>query len=658
MYGKMKKTLFSLASIALFMFSFTLNVDACTNYLVTKKASTDGSTMVTYAADSHALYGELYFWAATDWAEGSMLKVYEWDTGKYLGEIPQVKHTYRVIGNMNENQVTIGETTYGGRSELSMARDGQLIDYGSLIYITLQRSKTAREAIKVMTNLVKDYGYYSSGESFSIADANEVWILEMIGKGGTYKLEKSSLKAIKSVVSSTVYKAISKNIINKEFLTQKSMNEAVKKEIKTAESSLSDDKIDELVKEIAKHTNVKWNQGAVWVARMIPDGYISGHANQARITTFPWNDDPSSISSDEMDKLSNKNVTTVYAADVMSFAKEKGFINDKVSKETFSFSDTYAPVDFGGARFCDMRVWTFFNRVAGGMDKYWEYAKGTISHDEQTGYANNRMPLWIKPDKKVSPREVMDAMRDHLEGTELDMSKDAGAGPFGLPYRWRPMTWEVDGETYVHERATGTQQTAFSFVAQMRNWLPNAIGGINWFGVDNASTTVYVPFYAGMLEVPETYAVGNGDFNNYSENSAFWVFSKVSNFTYLRWSDMYKDVRKLQNELEEKFLEYVPAIDAAAKLLYDKNQDLALNFLTDYSVSTANNTVYRWEELFQYLLVKYIDGNIKKEKDGKFMRNQYGNPSFPNQPKYDERFYRMIIKDHGDKIKMPNGGGH
>jgi len=593
----MKKLFVSLFTIAAALMITSNSANACTNYLVTKGASTDGSTMITYAADSHALYGELYFWAAADWAEGSLLKVYEWDTGKYLGEIPQVAHTYRVIGNMNEHQLTIGETTYTGRKELIDTTG--LVDYGSLIYITLQRSKTAREAIKIMTQLVEDNGYYSSGESFSIADGNEVWILEMIGKGTEMVTKGRGRKA-------------------------KTYNK---------------------------------NKGAVWVARMIPDGYVSGHANQARIMQFPLENDPTSITSKNIDKIFDKNITTVYAHDVISFARDKKYIDANVSDAEFSFSDTYAPVDFGGARFCDMRVWAFYNRVQTGMDQYWEYAKGNITHDEKTGYANNRMPLWIKPAEKVSTRDLMDAMRDHLNGTELDMTQDVGAGPFGMPFRWRPMTWKVDEEGYCHERATSTQQTAFSFVAQSRSWLPAAIGGINWFSVDNAETTVYVPIYMGTTRAPETYTRGNGDLLNYSKTSAFWTFSRVTNFVYLRWSDMYKDLRKVQNELELKYIAYVPAIDAAAKVLYDQDPKLANEFLTDYSVSTADNTVARWGKLYEYLMVKYIDGNIKKEENGKFKRNPYGLPAFPDQPGYPEEFYRTIKEQHGKNVKMI-GGGH
>jgi len=378
---------------------------ACTNFLVTPGASVNGTAMITYAADAHVLYGELYFKPATDYPPGAMLDVYEWDTNKFLGRIPQLSHTYSVVGNMNEHQVAIGETTYGGRPEL---RDTTgIIDYGSLIYITLQRARTAREAVKVMGELVAEHGYYSSGESFSIADPHEVWILELIGKG----------------------------------------TEMVTKKGKTYNK----------------------NKGAVWVAVKIPDGYVSGHANQARIQQFPL-DDPDNC---------------IYSPDVIDFAREKGYYEG--SDADFSFSDTYAPVDFGGARFCDIRVWSFFKDINDGMDQYFSYVKGED--------LENRMPLYIKPRQKISNKDLMNFMRDHLEGTELDMSKDAGAGPFELPYRWRPLTWKSDGKTYVNERATATQQTGFSFVAECRPMKPDWLGGILWFGIDEAFATTHVHMY-------------------------------------------------------------------------------------------------------------------------------------------------------------------
>jgi len=569
------KKIYAIASLlmAIIVFSTTTS-QACTNYLVTRGASTDGSNMITYAADSHVLYGELYFRPAADWAEGTMIDVYEWDTGKYLGKIPQVAHTYSVVGNMNEFQLAIGETTYGGRKELG-SQEGGIIDYGSLIYLTLQRAKNAREAIKVMTELVETHGYYSSGESFSISDKNEIWILEMIGKGNGEK-------------------------------------------------------------------------GAVWVARMIPDGYVSGHANQARITTFPL-EGKNSISSDKMDKIYNPEVTNVYAKDVISFAKEKGFYPKEGKNKDFSFSDTYAPVDFGGARFCEIRVWSFFNDVKEGMDKYFDYCKGNVKHDK-IGYATNRMPLWIKPDNKVDVLELMDHMRNHLEGTELDMAEDMGAGPYGNPYRWRPLTWKVDGVTYCNERATATQQTGFSFVAQSRSWLPDAVGGINWFGVDDASSSVYFPMYCGSTRVPKSFAVGNGKMMDFTNKSAFWVFNQVTNFAYTRYNAIHPEIAKKQKALETKYLSFTKIIDLAAEGMFKNDEAAAIEFLTDFSCNQGDNLTNEWRDFYGYLFAKFMDGNIK-EKDG----NQQ-NPKM-KQPGYSKKFYETIVKSTGDKLKV-SGAAH
>jgi dipeptidase len=544
------------------------NTNACTNFLVTPGASVNGTAMITYAADAHVLYGELYFKPAADYPPGTLLDVYEWDTNKFLGRIPQLSHTYSTVGNMNEHQVAIGETTYGGRGEL---RDSTgIVDYGSLIYITLQRARTAREAIKIMGELVAEYGYASSGESFSIADPNEVWIMELIGKGN------------------------------------------------------------EMVTEGGKTYN-KY-KGAVWVAVKIPDGYVSGHANQARIQQFPL-DDPENC---------------IYASDVISFAREKGYYEG--TDEDFSFSDTYAPISFGGARFCDMRVWSFFKDINDDMEQYYDYVKG---EDLET-----RMPLYIKPNRKISNKDLMNFMRDHLEGTELDMTKDAGAGPFGLPYRWRPLTWEYDGKMYVNERTTATQQTGFSFVAESRPMKPDWLGGILWFGIDDAAATTYVPMYCGMTRVPESYAVGNGDLLTYSETAAFWAFSFVSNFSYLRYNVMMEDVRMVQTELEEKYITEIAAIDAAATVLNETNPTLAREFITNYSVNMGDYTVQRYKELGQYLLVKYIDGNIKKEENGQFLRSKDGYPLSPNQPGYSEQWKDIVVEDAGKNLKAPKEDAH
>ncbi len=563
----MKRTLTTGILLIVFLLTGRQVSNGCTNFLITRGASADGSTMITYAADSHTLYGELYYQPAQDYPAGAMRDIYEWDTGKFLGKIPQPAHTYSVIGNINEYQVAIGETTFGGRDELSK-QTGAIMDYGSLIYVTLQRAKTAREAIEIMTKLVEDYGYASSGESFSIADPDEVWILEMIGKG-------------------------------------------------------------------------EGEKGAVWVAVRVPDGYISGHANQARITTFPMNDPANCI----------------YSKDVISFARGKGWFNG--ANRDFSFSDVYAPVDFGGARFCDARVWAGFNKVAEGMEKYAAYAKGLIQHGGENNFPTNRLPLWIKPEKKLTVQDVMEMMRDHYEGTELDMTQDIGAGPYQLPYRWRSMTWSVDSVAYCHERAISTQQTGFSFVTQSRKWLPNPIGGILWFGVDDTYTTCYVPMYCGITEIPESFAVGNGDMLTYSETSAFWAFNQVSNFAYLRYSDMIKDIQPVQKELEDKFVKYVPVIDKAAEALYHaEGPEMARKFITEYSVNEANNMTKRWKQLGQYLLIKYLDGNVKREKDGQFARTETGQAPTPLFPGYPEWWYRIIVNSTGEKLKVIGGDSH
>jgi dipeptidase len=376
-------------------------------------------------------------------------------------------------------------------------------------------------------------------------------------------------------------------------------------------------------------------KGAVWVALKIPDGYISGHANQARITTFPKNDPENCL----------------YSHDVISFARKKGWYEG--SDAEFSFSDVYAPVDFGGARFCEARVWSGFNKVASGMEQYVDYAKGLIKYDDSNNFATNRMPLWIKPDKKLSVRDVQNMMRDHYQGTDLDMTQDVGAGPFALPYRFGRLTWEVDSVKYCNERPISTRQTGFSFVSQSRNWLPDPIGGILWFGVDDTYVTCYVPMYCGITEIPESFAEGNGDLLTYSPTSAFWTFNKVSNFAYLRYSDMIQDIQKVQKELEDNFERFVPLIDQAAKEIYkDYGPDEARRFLNIYSVNEANHVTARWEKLWQYLLIKYLDGNIKREKDGQFERTETGMPPYPIFPEYPEWWYRVIIENTGDHFKV------
>ena len=524
--------------ITVFM-AVTFPLHACTNFLISKGASKDGSTMITYAADSHVLYGELYFTPARGHLPGQMLDIYEWDSGKYLGKIKQVLHTYSVVGNMNEHQVSIGETTWGGRSELRNKK--AIMDYGSLMYITLQRAKTARQAIEIMGEFVAEYGYYSSGETFSVSDPNEVWIMEMIGKGADKK-------------------------------------------------------------------------GAVWVARRVPDGYICGHANQARIRQFPLND--------------TKNC--LYEKEVISLAREKGWFDGE--DKDFSFADAYAPLDYGALRFCEARVWSMFRRAAPSLNLSMDYVKGVKGAKP--------LPLWIKPDNKLSVRDVMELMRDHFEGSDFDMTKDIGAGPYKLPYRWRPLTWEVDSVHYCNERATSTQQTGFSFVAQARSWLPDPIGGVFWFSVDDTYSTVYVPMYCGIKEVPKSYAVGTGDFHHFTWESAFWVFNFVSNYCYLRYNDMIYDVQKVQRELEGKFLADQPQVEDAALTLYKQSPEQALDYLTKYSVDLGNSTVKRWKKLGEFLLYKYLDGNVKDE---------LGNVKHPGYPK---SWYRKIVDETGDHFEM------
>ena len=524
---------------------------ACTGLLVGKKASVDGSVMISYAADSHSLYGELYRWPAADWAPGTMLDIVEWDTGKPLGQIPQVAHTYSVVGNMNEHQLAITESTFGGRHELVDTTG--IMDYGSLIYVTLQRAKTAREAIQVMTDLVKEYGYYSGGESFSIADKNEAWIMEMVGKGVGSK-------------------------------------------------------------------------GAIWVAIRIPDDCIAAHANQSRIQQIPFDDKENCL----------------YSPDVVSFAREKGYFKGKDNE--FSFAKAYCPYDFGALRGCEARVWSFFRKYDKTMDKYADFIKGDPSKEP--------MPLYIKPDRKLSVQDVQAAMRDHYEGTDLDMTKDEGAGPYKVPYRWRPMTFKVDGQEYTNERAIATQQTGFVIVPQMRNWLPDEIGGILWFGVDDADMAVFNPIYCSVYDAPECYRVGNGDLLNFSWTSAFWMHNWVANMAYHKYSFMIEDIRKVQQELENGYQQTIPAIDEAAKKLYAESPEEARKFLTWFSTTTADEATARWKKLGEYLIVKYIDGNVKKEENGQFKRNAYGLPAYPDFPGYDENYYRSIVRSAGERLKV------
>ena len=539
------KRLLKLAALVGAFIGSVYTADACTNFIVTRGASTDGSNMVTYAADSHGLYGTLYQHIPGKYTE--WMDVTEWDTGRYIGKIKQAPVTYRTLGNSNEHSLFITETTFGGRPELEDPNGG--IDYGSLIYITLQRAKTAREAIDIIVDLANTYGYCSSGESFSIVDTEEAWIMELIGKGPQDK-------------------------------------------------------------------------GIVWVARRIPDGYVSGHANQARITTFPWNDPENCL----------------YAADVADVARKFGWFDG--ANEDFSFADAYAPLDFGAMRGCEARVWAFFRTVAADMDKYEDYAMG---HNPA-----NRMPLWVKPAAKVSPKQLMDCMRDHYEGTKMDMTTDIGAGGEGCPYRWRPMYFEVDGVEYCNERAIATQQTGFWLVGQAR---PGKTG-ILWFGTDDAATSPLTPIYVTSTEVPECLREGNGTMLKYSDTSMFWITNRVAQFAYLRYNTVGKTVREAVDAWENTMLELVPAMDV--KIGSAKNAKKAQQVATELSVDNAQALFNLWVDLDKYTMVKYIDGNVKGEENGKFVDNGNGKdiPGVIEQPGYTENWKRAVALDKGEILKV------
>lgn len=526
---------------------------ACTNLIVGKNASTDGSVIISYSADSYGMYGKLYHHAGGSHAKGEMVDVHEWDTNKFLGQIPQVKKTYNVIGNINEYQVSIAETTFGGRPELVDTTG--IMDYGSLIYIGLQRSRTAREAIKVMTDLVKQFGYYSSGESFTIADPEEVWVLEMIGKGPGVR-------------------------------------------------------------------------GAVWVAVRIPDDCISAHANQARIHQFDMNDKDNCI----------------YSPDVISFATEKGYF--KGMNKDFSFAAAYAPLDFGALRYCEARVWSFFRMFNPEMQAYLSYIEGK---------SNEPMPLYIKASRKLSVQDVMNAMRDHYEGTSLDISNDLLAGPYNSPYRLSPLSFSVDNQKYFNERPISTVQTAWSFVSQLRSSLPDPVGGVLWFGMDDANMTVYTPVYCCANRVPACHDPGTADGVTFSWDSSFWVFNWVSNMIYPRYSLMIEDLRKTQKELENTYFDAQSGIEATAVRLYNENPDHARSFLTNYTNMTAMSAFDSWKKLGEYLIVRYNDGVVKRIKNGQFERTATGLGAPVIRPGYPEEFLKKVMESTGDRFKMPAG---
>jgi dipeptidase len=522
---------------------------ACTSILVTKGASKDGSTMITYAMDSHELYGKLSYRPAGVHMAGTMRELFSGESGIFLGRVQEAPFTYSRVGLINEHQLAIGETTFTGREEL--AGPAGIIDYDSLMLMALERCKTAREAVETMAKLVEEYGYASTGESISIADPNEVWIFEIIGKG-------------------------------------------------------------------------KGEKGAVWVAMKVPDGAISAHANLARIRQFPLNDPENCL----------------YARDVISFARGKGWF--KGEDKDFSFADTYCPLDFAGLRFCEGRVWSIFRRSAPSLN---------LSSDFMKGIKGAKLPpLWIKADRKLSARDVMELMRDHFEDTEFDMTKDVGAGPFELPYRWRPMEWELDGQKYLHERAISTQQTGASFVTQSRSWLPDPIGGIIWFGMDDSYSSVYVPFYCGIQEVPKAWGEESGSFDEFSWDSAFWIFNWVANTAYGRYRDMIADIQTVQREMEGKFMAEQPDVEGNAIRIYEQSPFQAREFLTRYSASQADMVLTRWKKLGEFLLWKYLDGNLHTEK---------GLSAKRGHPRYSDAWYRRIVQEKGEAIKMPKeDAGH
>ena len=568
-------------NLVFYLIMNTLPATSCTNFIVTKGASKDGSVMITYAADSHTRYGAIAFYPAADHQVGSRCEVYHYETGKLLGTIPEVPHTYSVVQFMNENQVAIGETTFGGLDSLS-TQPGAILDYGSLMRIGLQRSKSAREMIREMTELVAEYGYATSGESFSISDANEAWIMELIGKG-------------------------------------------------------------------------KYEKGAVWVARLIPDGYVSGHANQARITTFPFQ---------KTNNFNDLKQTVYHSADVISFAKKQGFYAG--SDKAFSFSDVYNPLKFGGARFCDARVWSFFRNISKEIrdnDLYSKYAMGQFLHepkllDQQTNpnnFVSNRLPLWIKPDSLISLSGLMSRMRDHYEGTQLDMRNDLGAGPYKLPYRWRPMEFEVDSVMYLCERAVATQQTGYSFVAQSRGKTPEYVGGIFWFGVDDADGCVYAPFYCKINRIPNSYAIGNGSMITWSETSAYWTFSQTNNWAYTRYNMIHPEIAQKQSSLENQFITEIAETDRQAMEFYKRDPKAVTEYLTNYSAKTADKLVSDWKLFYRYLFMKYQDGNLKASEGERLLDNGNGKnvPKKPSHPGYGKEWERIMIQGTGERLRVP-----
>ena len=541
-----------------FIFSIFLligvKVFSCTNFIVGKKASADGSVFCTYNADDYGMFIGLAHYPAGKHTKGEMRDIVDWDTHKYHGKIPEAPETYNVIGNMNEYQVTIAETTYGGRED--MVDPTGLIDYGSLIYIALQRSKNAREAIKVMTTLAQTYGFCSEGETFTICDPNEAWIMEMQGKGPGSK-------------------------------------------------------------------------SVVWVAQRIPDNAICAHANQSRIGKFNMND--------------KHNV--MYAKDVIKFARAKGWFtgNDK----DFSWKQVYATPNFEGRRFCDARVWAFFNRFKKGFERYLPWALGKDKDAED-------MPLWVIPDKKLSIQEVQQAMRDHYEGTPLALdSTSIGGGVWQMPYRPTPLIFSCNGKKYFNERPVSTQQTAFSFVSQMRDWLPRQIGGILWFGNDDGNMVAYTPIYCGNTVQPECYNTPGADAVTFSMNNAYWVCNWVSNMVYPRYSLMFPSLKQVRDSLEQNYFANQKEIESKALELYSSDRAEALKFLNNYSNKKAQQMLSRWKDLAFYLIVKYNDMIVKPDANGQFQRTPEGLGANVSRPGFPESFRKRLVEETGSKYEYP-----
>ena len=550
---------------------------ACTNFIVGKKASVDGSVICSYNADSYGAFMWLYHYPAAKHQPGEMRKIYEWDTNKYLGEIPEAAETYNVVGNINEWQVTIGETTYGGREE--MVDSTGIIDYGSLIYIGLQRSKSAREAIIVMTSLAEKYGYCSEGETFTICDPNEAWILEMQGCGPDRKLSKERV---------------------------------------------------------------------VWVARRIPDDAICGHANQSRIGRFLGDGCLVLGVGDLLKKYPATNTQrptpnlVVYSKNVIKYSRSMGWYSG--SNEDFSWKNVYAFPDFGGRRICDARVWSFFNHHVKGMERYLPWALGKDKDAED-------MPLWVVPDKKVSVEDIMADMRDHYEGTPLAIdSTDIGAGIWQMPYRPTPLYYKVDGKRYFNERPISTQQTAWTFVSQMRSWMPREVGGCFWFGNDDGNMVAYTPVYCSMTERPECYNTPGVDELNFSDKNAYWVENWVANMVYPRYSMLFPSLKEVRDSLQKAYFAQQPAIEARAMKMEPAQMQ---KFLNDYSVSQAQQMLARWKQLATYLIVKYNDMTVKPEKDGHFTRSKYGFGATVKRPGYSAAYARRLVKETGDRYAVP-----